>query len=108
MIAVGDLVWLKNLVNTNKLSLTFEPTDFKVIERSGSEIVVENLETGVRYRRNVSHVIRVSVQNEEENDEELKQSTDQMDLSYQGPTTSKRARCWIIPSNIIYFYNKCY
>ncbi|XP_055858008.1 uncharacterized protein K02A2.6-like [Episyrphus balteatus] len=102
LIAVGDLVWLKNLINTNKLSATFEPIDFKVVERSGSEIVVENLETGVRYRRNVTHAIRVPLQNgnreipteqeqkqhQQQNDQ---QSVDQGSLSYQGPTANKRA-----------------
>lgn len=41
-IAVGDTVWLKNLVNTNKLTAPFEPIAFKVINRSGSEMLVEN------------------------------------------------------------------
>ncbi|XP_055306981.1 uncharacterized protein K02A2.6-like [Sitodiplosis mosellana] len=50
-IAIGDLVWLKNLVKANKLTATFEPVAFKVISRSGSELLIENLETKMQYRR---------------------------------------------------------
>lgn len=56
-IAVGDMVWLKNLVKTNKLTAPFEPNAFKVINRSGSELFVENPETKVQYRRHITHVI---------------------------------------------------
>lgn len=59
VIEVGDKVWLKKLVNTNKLSATFEPVEYKVTERSGSELVVENTTTGVTYRRNVAHVKKI-------------------------------------------------
>lgn len=58
-IEVGDKVWLKKLININKLSANFEPIDYKVIERSGSELVVENVTTGVKYRRNVTHVKKI-------------------------------------------------
>lgn len=39
----------KKLINTNKLSANFEPVEYKVTERSGSELVVENTTTGVTY-----------------------------------------------------------
>lgn len=57
-IAIGDTVWLKRLIPANKLSPTFDPVDYKVISRNGSELVVENISTGTRYRRNVTHVKR--------------------------------------------------
>lgn len=55
VIKIDDIVWLKKMTNTNKLSANFEPNDFKVIDHIGSEIIVENIETGARYRRNVTH-----------------------------------------------------
>lgn len=52
----GDYVLLKRQVIPNKLATTFEPTVFKVIERKGSEVTVENVGSGSTYRRNVAHV----------------------------------------------------
>lgn len=57
-IEAGETVWLKRLINTNKLSPTFEPIDYKVISRSSSELLVENVSTGVQYRRHITHVKR--------------------------------------------------
>lgn len=58
-IRVDDVVWLKQVEKTNKLGPTFVPIPYKVIERKGSEVVVEGVESAVRYRRNVSHVVKV-------------------------------------------------
>lgn len=71
-------VWLKKLTNANKLSANFEPNDFKVIDRIGSELVVENIATGVQYRRNVTHAkLRPPDQlNEAMNDPKLKRALD--------------------------------
>lgn len=55
----GDDVVLKRLKPTNKLSSTFEPATYKVKERHGSEVVVENAETSTQYRRNVAHVKKI-------------------------------------------------
>lgn len=57
-IETGEIVWLKRLTPGNKLSPTFEPIDHKVISRSGSELLVENVLNGAQYRRNVAHVKR--------------------------------------------------
>lgn len=54
----GDEVWLKRITKTNKLSPTFEPIAFKVLERNGSELIVENVHTKVQYKRNVAHAIK--------------------------------------------------
>lgn len=58
-IEVGDSVFLKRQVKPNKLATTFEPTEFKVVERKGSEVIVTNEATGTTYRRNVTHVKKV-------------------------------------------------
>lgn len=57
-IEAGEIVWLKRLTPGNKLSPTFEPVDHKVVSRSGSELLVENVLNGARYRRKVAHVKR--------------------------------------------------
>lgn len=54
-IKVGDLVILKRQTSSNKLATTFEPTQFRVVEKNGSELLVENVETLTKYRRNVAH-----------------------------------------------------
>jgi hypothetical protein len=45
----------------NKLSTRFDPTVFTVVSRAGSELIIENVETGTRYRRNVAHVTKVEL-----------------------------------------------
>lgn len=55
-IEVGDMVVTKRQLKTNKLATDFDPTVFKVIKRSGSEVVIQNPGTLTQYRRNVSHV----------------------------------------------------
>lgn len=59
------MVWLKNVVKTNKLAPVFEPTPFKVMDRRGTEIIVRNEETNAQYRRNVSHAIKAPSQQAE-------------------------------------------
>lgn len=55
----GDEVWLKQVVQTNKLAPTFIPSAHKVVKRNGAELLVENMVTKQRYRRNVSHALKV-------------------------------------------------
>lgn len=55
----GDDVLLKRQVIPNKIATTFEPTVFKVMERKGSEVIVENTESGSTYRRNVAHTKKI-------------------------------------------------
>lgn len=57
-IGIGDIVWLKQFEKTNKLTPTFIPIPHKVIEKKGSELVVEGVDSSVRYRRNVAHVVK--------------------------------------------------
>lgn len=55
-IDVGDRVLIKWQIKENKLQSTFEPTEYTVVKRTGSEVLVKSLETGKEYRRNVAHV----------------------------------------------------
>lgn len=104
-IAIGDLVWLKNIIKTNKLMAPFEPVTFKVIGRSGSELLVENPETKARYRRNVAHVILAPSHDEKKVEAEQESTADQEEAepaqqhnpgntksnAYHGRITRKRA-----------------
>lgn len=56
----GDEVLVKRSIMSNKLSSTYEPDIYKVIERKGSEVITEAAETGKRYRRNVNHVRKIN------------------------------------------------
>lgn len=58
----GDEVWLKRMVKSNKLASTFDPVTHKVVERRGAELIVENMETNKRYRRNAAHAVLVPSQ----------------------------------------------
>lgn len=55
---IGDKVFVKNMMKTNKLTPTFGGKEYEVIERSGAEIKVQDSE-GCVYRRNVAHAKRV-------------------------------------------------
>lgn len=63
-IGMGDEVLVKRSIKTNKLASTFEPTVHKVINRTGSEAVIEAEDTGKRYRRNVAHLKKITIDSE--------------------------------------------
>lgn len=54
----GDEVWLKNITKKNNLTPTFEPIPHRVVEKKGAELIIENMESKVQYRRNVSHALK--------------------------------------------------
>lgn len=56
---IGDEVLIKRSIKTNKLSTTFEPEPYKIVDRKGSEATVEALDSGKRYRRNVTHLKKI-------------------------------------------------
>lgn len=56
----GDGVLAKRMIKTNKLASTFEPEKYKVVEKKGSEAVIEATDSGKRYRRNVAHLQKIS------------------------------------------------
>lgn len=50
----GGKVLLRNVVFSNKLTPTFDSTEYEVVQTNGSE--VEITEGGKTFRRNISHV----------------------------------------------------
>lgn len=48
------------MTKANKLASNFEHDAYKVVSRTGSEVVVMSTVTGKSYRRNVSHLQRIS------------------------------------------------
>lgn len=58
-VQVGDIVLQKNVVKENKLTTKYNSQEFKVIERQGPVVTVENEESGERYARNVAHVKKI-------------------------------------------------
>ncbi|XP_035901959.1 uncharacterized protein K02A2.6 isoform X2 [Anopheles stephensi] len=60
-IAEGDEVLMKKTFKANKLSTNFGSKIFKVVKRKGGDVVVECKETGVQYRRHVSHLLKIAV-----------------------------------------------
>ncbi|CAH1972262.1 unnamed protein product [Acanthoscelides obtectus] len=55
-IRIGDKVYVKNTVKENKLVPNFNSTPHTVVKKNGSDVQVENDETGQQYRRNVVHL----------------------------------------------------
>lgn len=49
-VVVGDRVLLKRQTKENKLQSTFEPTEYIVLKRNGSEVTVVSAETGKQYK----------------------------------------------------------
>lgn len=60
LISEGDNVLLKKMTKTNKLTPTFDSEAFKVIKRKGGDVIVAS-ESGVKYRRHVTHLQRIPV-----------------------------------------------
>lgn len=48
---------LRNVVFPNKLTTTFDPAEFEVIERKGNDVTVQG--NGKIIRRNISHLKRI-------------------------------------------------
>ncbi|XP_058456465.1 uncharacterized protein K02A2.6-like [Malaya genurostris] len=63
-ITEGDEVLLKQMTKKNKLTPNFSPEVFKVIKRTGGDVLVASEESGVKYRRHVSHLQRINKDNE--------------------------------------------
>ncbi|KXJ70388.1 hypothetical protein RP20_CCG023846 [Aedes albopictus] len=61
----NDRVLMRNLLPQNKLAPLYKPTPATVIEKQGNSVVVET-DDGKRYRRNSSHLKRLSTTGEEE------------------------------------------
>lgn len=56
---VGDTVLTKNLLPTNKLAPTLNPTPHRVLAKEGSCVTVLNEDTGKTYVRNTAHLKRI-------------------------------------------------
>lgn len=83
-IADGDDVLVKKMTKPNKLSTTFGAEPFKVVKRKGGDVVVTS-ESGVKYRRHVSHLQRIPRPVEMTSTSKLKQDT----INITGTTSSK-------------------
>ncbi|XP_062698374.1 uncharacterized protein K02A2.6-like [Aedes albopictus] len=87
-IQAGDTVLLKNLLPGNKLTPTFNPTEYLVLNKEGSRVTVRNKVSDKVYRRNVAHVKRVvgdpdKAENSQSETEQLEPTTDE-----SSPSTS--------------------
>lgn len=58
-ISIGDTVVPLKLRKTGKMDSNYESVDHTVVERSGGETVIQNNETGVKYKRHVNHLKKV-------------------------------------------------
>lgn len=66
----GDMVLMKNLHPSNKLSTNFLAEKFVVENRNGSKVRVRSTDTGKSYDRNVAHLKKVSAQSENDESDE--------------------------------------
>lgn len=73
VIEVGEKVYVKNFVKSNKLTPNFDPEPHTVVSTRGNEANVRNDSTGQEFKRNVIHLKRVegnwTVVDTESNDE---------------------------------------
>lgn len=90
VIKEGDEVVAKRQIITNKLATTFEPTIYKVVNRKGSEVTIENAGTGTQYRRNVSHVKKVPPQNDTHTQPQVVNTPSEQTSSPKPPSPRKR------------------
>ncbi|XP_062699139.1 uncharacterized protein K02A2.6-like isoform X2 [Aedes albopictus] len=61
---VGDTVLMKNLLPANKLSTTFNPNEYLVVNKEGSRVTIQDKTSDKSYRRNVAHLKRIDDYNE--------------------------------------------
>ncbi|XP_058465341.1 uncharacterized protein LOC131438945 [Malaya genurostris] len=59
-IEIGDQVLVKNVLRRNKLTTTFNPTVMTVMAKQGPRITVQSTDTGKCYKRNSSHLKKIS------------------------------------------------
>lgn len=55
----GDMVLAKRQIYTSKLDSNFQPEVFKVIKKKGGDVIIESVNGGVQYRRNISHLKKI-------------------------------------------------
>ncbi|XP_062713724.1 uncharacterized protein K02A2.6-like [Aedes albopictus] len=53
---VGDIVVAKRMTKDHKLSSNFDPEQFEIISRKGTDVQLRSLDTRKLYHRNVSHL----------------------------------------------------
>lgn len=68
-IASGDIVLMKNLLPSSKLSTNFLNEKFTVLDRNGSNVTVQSNSSGKQYNRNVSHLRRFNADSNWANEE---------------------------------------
>lgn len=68
-IAAGDIVLMKNLLPSNKLSTNFLNEKFTVLDRNGSNVTVQSNKSGKQFNRNVSHLKKFNALSDAENEE---------------------------------------
>ena len=56
---IGDKVLVKELVKGNKTTPNFGATEYEIIQRSGSDLLVRSDDTGKEYRRHITHVKKI-------------------------------------------------
>lgn len=59
-IGEGDNVLVKRMVKTNKLSSNFEPEMYEVVAKEGGTTLVREKNSGVSYRRHISHLQKIN------------------------------------------------
>lgn len=89
-----------DLITGNKLTTTFNPTKFTVVDRSGGRVTVSDQENGKTYERNVAHLKRVvdppadlgEQFADSDTDGEDFRGFDQIEIQEKSPPKGKRTR----------------
>ncbi|XP_055528733.1 uncharacterized protein K02A2.6-like [Wyeomyia smithii] len=74
-ITAGDIVLMKNLVPSNKLSTNFLKEKFTVLDRNGSNVTIQSNDSERQYERNVAHLKKWREASDTENDEPVAESS---------------------------------
>lgn len=61
-IQIGDDVLMKNLLPNNKLTPTFDPTEYVVLDKSGARVTIQNKSNDKIYQRNSAHLKQIPKQ----------------------------------------------
>lgn len=50
---------MKEQIKANKTTSNFGPTEYEIVHRSGSDLIVRSEESGKSYRRHITHVKKI-------------------------------------------------
>lgn len=91
----GDKVFVKRMKKNHKLEADYSPEEYQVVKKSGSDVIVRSRVSGKEFRRNVTHLKKIPLEQDEAQTEAQTTSNDEtvQVIPEDEPTGSKELDC---------------